>query len=261
VTHPAPPRPWLIAYRVLGLRLPPEYRAWAAADTQSKSFLNWRIARTALWLYAGLAVYYVVQSATFAPPGKAKLVQSLLVITAVALLSSKNTLVRKTLRWQRVDRHGRPVAPKRLAILDNREALVGGAAVAVLVASVMAVYANGLRPTGTAAIIKSIKCRTPGEDTLGKIRAGLKSADTTIVTPQSIEFQHTTIVASYYRVAGEPRDRAAIWVVDGDTVYELRTDEQAKDSPTTFDKPPNLDRVVPDAFARVVKCLTDKRRP
>lgn len=257
MTHPAPPRPWLIAYRVLGLRLPPEYRAWAAADTQSKAFLNWRIARTTLWAYAGLGLYYVIQSLMHDPPGQTALLQAFLVITALALLSSKNTLVRKTLRWQRVDRHGRPVAPKRLAILENREAVVAGAAVAVLLASAMSVYAYGLRPTG----VEAIKCRTPDEETVGRIRAGLKSQDTQLIEPQSIPFANTTIVASYYRLSGEERDRAAIWVVDGEQVYELRTDEQAKDSPTTFQRPPNLDRVVPDAFARVVKCLTDKRRP
>lgn len=258
MTHPAPPRPWLIAYRVLGLRLPPEYRAWAAADTQTKAFLNWRIGRTALWLYAGLGLYYVIQSLMHDPPGSSKLLQAFLVITAVSLLSSKNTLVRKTLRWQRVDRHGRPVAPKRLAILDNREAVVAGAAVVVLIASAMAVYAYGLRPSG----IQAIKCRTPSEETLGKVRAGFKTEATRITLARAIPFADSTIIAAYHSTNSTKED-IAFWVVKGEQVFELRDPERAEDSPTTFETPAqtSLDRVATEAYLRAYSCLTKERGP
>lgn len=255
MTHPAPPTPWLIAYRVLGLRLPPEYRAWAAADTQTKAFLNWRIGRTALWLYAGLGLYYVVQSQMHDPPGKNKLLQVFLVVTAVSLLSSKNTLVRKTLRWQRVDRHGRPVAPKRLAILENREAIVAGMAFVVLLASGMAVYAYGLRPSG----IQAVSCRTPGDEAMDKIRAGLKTQDTKITLARSIPFAGATVVAAYH-TTGTDKETVAFWMLRDDQVFELRDPKTADQSPTSFETlPERSDRVIGDAFLRAYTCLTKVR--
>ncbi|HWL37155.1 MAG TPA: hypothetical protein VNQ77_13290 [Frankiaceae bacterium] len=255
MTHPAPPRPWLIAYRVLGLRLPPEYRAWAAADTQTKAFLNWRIGRTALWLYAGLGLYYVIQSRMHEPPTSAKLLQAFFIISALALLSSKNTLVRKTLRWQRVDRHGRPVAPKRLAILENREAIVAGTAFVVLLASGMAVYAYGLRPTG----IQAIKCRTPNGETMDRIRAGLKTQETKITLARSIPYGDATAIVAYH-ATGTEKETIAFWIMQGDQLFEVNEAEAIKRSPTKFEPLPRRDdRIVAEAFLRAYTCLTKVR--
>lgn len=251
-----PPLPWLVAYRLLGLRLPPEYRGWVAADAAKKSFLNWRSARTVVWGAVFVGLGCVAITLVHEAPPRHWVLRALAAVTIAALLASRNNLVRRTLRWQRIDKHGRPVRPKRLAVLDNNHALVLGAAVLVAFTGGAAVFGHGLRPTG----VEAIPCRPPDAETLALLNAGLKSKDTKLIDPQSIPFgTDAQIVVAVVDKPGDDRNAAGFWIVDGGTVYEIRQPDGAAQSPTTFDPPPSPDRVAVEALQRAVTCLTRSR--
>ena len=253
MTAPArPPLPWLLAYRLLGLRLPAEYRAWVAEDVASMYFLAWRIGRTTLWLWTLVCLYWFAQTTVYQSPARRLFYQFLLATLALSLLSSGKTLVRRTLRWQRVDKYGRPVEPRGLARLSNPESLVFGAAVLVFLVSGMSLFAYALRPAGAAGA----PCRGPSQAVEARIRAGLKEPDAQLVGATAVTSRGvTTVLAVVHRPPGKtPQDRPHVWLVTESTVYELRTAEQAKESATTFEPPPNPERIGIDGLQRVVAC-------
>ena len=255
MTQPRPPLPWFLAYRFLGLRLPDEHREWVVEDVAGKHFVSWRIGRALVWSGAAIGAYYLVQSTVHLPPARNTMYRLFLGALAIGLLASRNSLVRRTLRWHRIDRHGRPVPPKRLAMLDNREAVVLGAATVVAVVAGMAAWSHGLRPSGGS-------CRKPDAATLQVIRAGLKDQATEIRTPQALPFGReglrSTMVAAYVKKAGADEPALALWIVTRDsTVYELRGGPQAAQSATTFEPPPPtvIDRNGIVAVQTLVTCL------
>lgn len=246
-----PPLPWLLAYRVLGLRLPQQYRAWVAEDVASKSFLTWRIGRTLLWALGALGLFYVTQVAIHEPPQRKTLIQGVLFAIAFALLSSGKTLVRRTLRWQRIDKHGRPVKPKKLAVLSNFEAGILGLVVVVALTAGLGVLAFALHPTSIAGT----KCQPTDPETLSLLRAGLKRKDTKIENPQSLKFGDSQILAAILRNPGEDRGLLAAWERKGATLYEYRRAEDADTSRTTFAPPPALDRSASEAIMKLAVCV------
>lgn len=252
VTPPAPPLPWLIAYRVLGLRLPAEHRDWVAKDVASSAFVSWRIGRTVLWLATLLGLYYVVQGVVHQPPHSRTMVRLVLLSAAVALLASRNTLARHALRWQRIDRHGRPIRPKRLAILGNEEALLLGAIVLVAYTGATAVFAHALRPTS---------CREPDAAVLQRIQGALKSQETQIRDPQALPFgqgaTRATLIGSSVRKAGSPQPTLTFWLVQGEQIYELGAQAQTV---TTFGPPTAVDRTAIQAVQTVATCVTEVSR-
>lgn len=247
-----PPLPWLLGYRVLGLRLPDQYRAWVARDVASPMFLTFRIARTYLWCLALIGLLYVGMSAVHEPPGRTRLIQLVLITLAVSLLSSGATLVRRTLRWQRVDRRGRPVKPKGLAVLGNAEAVALGLAVLVAFTSLMALWGFALRPTGYNAV----KCRPPDDQLLSRLRGGLKDTATQIERPQTIPMGQSQLLAAYLRKPGAAKPDLGFWLVEGETIYELRP--ASDPGKTTFQPPPAVDRLAPEAVMRIAGCLSGK---
>lgn len=251
-----PPLPWLLAYRVLGLRLPPRYRPWVAKDVTTKFFLTWRIGRNVVWGFALLALYYVAQSAIYEPPALGIgtwMFKAALAMIALCLLESGATLVRHTLRWQRIDRHGRPVRPKQgtLAVLDNKHAAILGAVVLVAFTGASAVFADSVVvPDGPLAA----KCHKPSTETVNRIRSGLKDPATKFSNLREVRFGKSRMVAASVEKPGTPQ-KASIWVVSETEIYEFALAEQ---SVTTFDQPTSgIDRVGSEALQRVVKCLTD----
>lgn len=262
-TAEKPPTKWLLAYRVLGLRLPAEYRAWVAKDVASKGFLTRRIGRSILWSAFFLALYYVMQTAWYeAPAIELKfgngMVRAALVALAACLLASGATLVRNTLRWQRIDRHGRPVKPKprTLAILDNGQAALLGVIAVVLFAGASVIYAQvRVVPDGPLGE----KCRKPSAETIDRIRGGLKQQSTEFTNPQEIRFSGDSKMVGL--TANEPSGprRGVIFVVTPDAIYELGLAAQAI---STFPSPSEgtIDRVGAEALRRVADCLSEAIR-
>ncbi len=256
VADPAkPPLPWLLAYRVLGLRLPAEYRLWVAQDVTSKLFLTWRIARTYLWFLVLLGVVYTAATLSDRRPGTTRVVQALLITLAVSLLSSGTTLVRRTLRWQRIDRRGRPVRPKGAAVLSNQEAVVAGALVLVLVAGGTAAVTWLLfRPTG----FNAVACRAPDDVLQARLRGGLKDTSQELVRPQQIPLGQSQLVGTYLTKPGDKNARLAFWLIEGETIYELRDPVKEETAVSTFGLPPAADRLAPEAVRRVFDCMNGK---
>ncbi|HVF05368.1 MAG TPA: hypothetical protein VNA20_11045 [Frankiaceae bacterium] len=253
----APPIGWLLAYRVLGLRLPAEHRAWVAQDVARRRFLTWREGRSFVWGLALVGLYYVAQTAIFEPPQRRTLLRFALLVLATALLPSGKTLVRRTLRWQRVDRRGQPVQPKGWAVLDNREAVVVGVAVLVLFTGATSLYAFARRPTGVAAA----KCGKPDEASISLIRSGLKDETTALQEPRQLTFgEKKLFTAMVDGPEGPPR--LWIWLIEGSEVYGLWTPAVAKDNPTSFATLPRerADPALGAAIQRLVECIGDGGR-
>ena len=100
MTPPTPPPTlWLIAYRALGLRLPEQHRSWVALDVRDPRFVAWRSSRTVLWGLALAGIHYQAQSSIHVPPSRRTVFQLVSAVLIVALLASRNSLVRRTLRW------------------------------------------------------------------------------------------------------------------------------------------------------------------
>ena len=248
VTQPAPPLKWLIAYRLLGLRLPEEHRPWVAEDVATKGFLTARITRLFLWLAALVGLYVVAYTAMFRAPDGRFVLRLLLGALALSLLASGKTLVRQTLRWQRIDKRGRPVAPKRLAVLDNRDALVLGLAVAVAFTNAAALFAYALNPY--------VDCKGLTRSQEALIKAGFKESGTKIKTARVVPFADNELVVAFVDPPGEGGDRLVTWVFDGQSVSEVRQ----KDAPslTTFPPLEGADRVANEALLQGFECLTGK---
>lgn len=247
-----PPPPWLIAYRVFGLRLPEQYRPWVARDVESKHFVTWRGLRTVLWGLVLVGIFYVVQSELHQPPDtRTTMFRLVAVVLIVALLASRQTLVRRTLAWQRVDKRGHAAQPKRLALLDNDGALVLGALVLVLFTGATSVFAHWSRPTGDPS---AADCDDLDRETHDRITAGLKDAGATLDRPKGIHFGNDLIVVSY---VDRPNGNKGfgIFLVDETAVYEFRPPDKPEVGVTTFDPPKAVDRVVTTALQRVARCL------
>ena len=251
----APPLPWLLAYRVLGLRLPEEYRPWVARDVAGKHFLTWRMGRTFVWGLALIGLYYVAQAAVYEAPDRRMLVRLALVALAAALLASGKTLVRRTLRWQRVDKRGNPSAPKGLAVLDNQQALVLAVAVLVLFTGASAMFGFIRRPTG----IGGARCRDADATSLRIIRGGLKDQSTELKSAKQLKFGDRRVVSAMAEGTEGPA-RIWIWVINGTQVYELRSALESENSPTTFPPIPTnrVDRALGPAVQTLVECLSDR---
>ena len=256
-TAQKPPLKWLLAYRVLGLRLPREYRAWVAKDVTSKGFLTRRIGRSIAWAAFFLVLYYVAQSAIYEAPSldltwRNGMFRAALVALAACLLASGATLVRNTLRWQRIDRHGRAVKPKpkTLAIFENEHAVVFGALAIVLFMGASAIFADAfVVPDGPAGE----KCRTPKEATMARIRAGLKDQSTEIGNAQEVRFGDSAVVSATASKTGAPR-RAVFWIVTPNEVFEIAVAETI----TSYPPPDAVDRISGEAIRRVVECVADR---
>lgn len=253
---PSPPLSWLLAYRLLGLRLPAEYRPWVARDVANRAFLTWRMGRTFVWGLALIGLFYVADAAIWEPPSRRLLLRIVLVALAAALLASGKTLVRRTLRWQRIDKRGQHVAPKGLAVLDNQQALVLGAAALVAFTGASALAGFALRPTGIAAA----KCGKPDAATLDRIRSGLKDSSTALQEPRQLKFDQRKLVTAMVNTP-EGQPRIWLWLVEGPEIFELRTPKE-KNSPTSFEPLPTsrVDRDLAPAVQRLFDCLGDRAR-
>lgn len=259
--HPSPPPlPWLLAYRVLGLRLPDEYHEWVVRDTKSRSFLTWRGGRTLLWLLvlgALLAVGVRVGLGTW--PHWKRGAQFLLLALAIALFSSRDQLVRRTLRWHRIDRKGRPVAtPKRLARLDNREAFLLGLVALVAWTGGATAFGHALRPTGIAAA----PCHDASREVLDVITSKRRD-DRQYTHTSMVRFEGGTIVLALVEPP-KPGEKGSLeaWLLGPDGVFRLIGPDQEKTTTTThprLDRKP--DRVVSFATQRAAECLVRKADP
>jgi hypothetical protein len=251
VTEPQPPAPWVYAYRLLGLRLPREHRPWVAYDVTSAMYLTWRVTRTFLWCSAAVGLYVVGQSAMYRAPAHRSIFRLLLLGLAYALLASRAALVRRTLRWQRIDKHGRPVRARRLALLGNTEAAVLVLAGAILLTGASAVFGYGLRPNTPAAA----PCNKPDLTLANRLRAGFKAAGANLVAPQVVKYSKGEVVAAYYTTPAKPNPQFVGFIVDKAAIYELRAPNAEKSAVTTFPPPPSADRVSVEALQRAVTCL------
>ena len=244
---PKPPLPWLVGYRLLGLRLPERYRRWVARDVVSRSFLTWRIGRTVVWLLALLGLFALTTDVMYRPLARRTLFQATLAVLAVSLLASGQTLVRRTLQWQRIDRHGRPVAPRRLSALDNAHAVILAIATLVAFAGVSSVVAYSRRPPG---------CDPADAAVIDRIRGAVKKPGTTVEDARQVGYGGQEVVAAYVTPPGEQR-RLWFWIVDGTEVFEIRTAEQSEFSPTTLPPIPRerIDRGLAGPLERIADCL------
>jgi hypothetical protein len=257
VTSPAPPLKWLIAYRLFGVRLPEEYRAWAAEDATTKFFPVWRTARTFLWGMALLGLYALAQAKTYQAPARSTLIRGALGILAFAILGTGPMQVRRALRWQRVDKHGNPVHPRGLARHGNVEAAVVLALVAMLWTGGAAVFGYGLRPAKGA--FEDVPCQTPDDETMSLITGGLTHKKATFMAARSITF-HTGVMVG--GLLTEPNDKPGplkksfsyeTWIVEAGQVYVYS--DRATKSWSSFPPAPAADRVAQEAAKRVATCV------
>jgi hypothetical protein len=248
-----PPRNLLLAYRLLGIRLPDEYRPWVAADVRTRSFLWWRIARTALWLFVAFAVLFTALrlGAAHSPLRRTHLIFIGAGILVYALLGSRKVLMRKMLQWHRIDADGMPVEPEKTGRLTQWEAAGLVVVMLVAVAGVSYVYGYGLRPTG----VRAAKCRTAPPELVQQLEFGLRGNDPHIVTTSQITNGETTAVVGVVKITGLDQEKLGIWIVRNGAIYSVQgTTNLAK---TTFPAPPQnaVDRATGDAFVRASDCL------
>ncbi|MDQ1710774.1 MAG: hypothetical protein QOE45_224 [Frankiaceae bacterium] len=253
MTQP-PPRHWLLGYRLLRLRLPEQYRAWVAEDVEGRAFMPWQVARTLLWLVAAIVLYAVGQRATYRWPGGRTLVYLLIVAVAYAAFGSRATLVRKTLKWQRVDRRGNPRAPKRLALLGNVEAVLLAVAVLVAFTGAAALLGAALRPAAVA------ECLPPDPDTLQRITAGISQPGTSVVVARSLPDSTGELVGVILRKntkapgAKTAESRLELIEVEGPQIYAFKF--KGITSWMSFPEPPKTtDQAITGALRQVVLCL------
>lgn len=252
---PAPPKPplsWLVGYRLLGLRLPERYRRWVARDVAGKSFVNWRITRIAMWLLTCLGLFALAMDLIYRPLTRRHLFQASAVLLILSLLVSGQTLVRRTLQWQRIDRYGRPVPPRRLAVLGNAEAVLLAVTTLVAFTGASALVAFARRPPG---------CDRADRAVVERLRGAVKEPGTQVDDARQVGFRGQDVVAAYVTPPGETR-RLWFWFVDGDDIFEIRTEEQAEFSPTTFPPIPRdrIDRALGAPLERIADCLAVESR-
>lgn len=257
MTQPSPPLKWLLAYRLLGLRLPDEYRPWVLEDTRSRAFVTWRGGRTFVWLAALVGLYAVGQYYGLGKwPHPITLGRLLVVALAIALFSSREQLVRRTLRWYRMDKHGAP-SPRvrRFARLENNEAALLGLVVLVAWTAAATLFGYGLRPTGIAAV----PCREAEPAVFDRIRAGA-TGDPEYLTTRMVRFEGGDIVLA---VVAPPKGQAdakpsiEAWIVRGEIIERISGPEQT--TTTSFPRfDDRIDRISGQALERAATCLSQK---
>ena len=148
------------------------------------------------------------------------------------------------------------MAPKGLAILDNREALVAGVAVLVVFTAASTLFGFARRPNGFAGA----RCRRADSTSLERIRAGLKNSDTDLEDAHQLKFGDRRLVSANVDAAKGP-ERIWIWLIEPGGVYELRTPMDEENSPTLFEPlpPTRIDRALGPAVQNLVECLGSAR--
>jgi hypothetical protein len=263
VAPPAkPPATSLLAYRLLGLRLPEEHRAWVVADVASPSFLWWRALRTFLWAQVLIVLYAVGQHAGLGRwPGKVTYFRGEMLAAAAMLFSSRDALVRRALRWHRIDKHGRPVAsPKPFARLENLQAAVLGVLVLIAWTGASTAFGVGLRPTG----IKAAPCREADPVVFDRIRANA-APGTTFLTTRMVKFGESFLIVATLPPKDDvkpqpgkpvPKFDAEAWVVTGDKIERIAGKEMK--TSTSFPPITAIDRLGGNAIERAFQCLGKK---
>lgn len=257
--HPSPPPRWLLAYRVLGLRLPDEYRVWVARDTKSRSFLTWRGGRTFLWLLVLVLLVFVgLRAGRGSWPTWWTVARLALAAGAIALFSSREQLVRRTLRWHRIDRRGRPVETRRLiSRLSNAEAAILAVAVLVAWTGGATAVGYGMRPTGVVAA----PCHPASQEVLDVITSRRRD-DRAYQHTSMVRFPDGTIVLAFVEPtkAGEKPTLEA-WLVAPDGVFRLINPQDEATTTTTHPRlDRQVDRVVSFAVNRAAECLLKMSR-
>lgn len=249
---PRPPLPWLIAYRLVGVRLPDEYRPWVARDIASKNFVNWRIGRTLLALLVLYGLFHLAQVRIFTPLSGRTMWQLLFAVVAVSLLGSRKSYMRRARIWQRIDARGNPVPPRGMGLLDNAGAAVLAVGVLVVFTAAASLVAFSRRPAG---------CDEPDRGTLDRVSAGLKDPGARVDVAYTVPFKDAEMLAAGVEVPGQDQPRYVYLVVQGENVYDLAAQGGGATALTTFGKPPQLDRVATDALLRVARCLQTDLNP
>lgn len=250
-----PPTPWYLGYRFLGLRLPAEYRQWVAEDVAGKTYLNWRLVRSFLWGAVLVGCFYLAIWAEYEKLGWRRAVQMLAAAMAYTLLLTRKAVVRRTLRWQRVDKRGRPVAPKGFGLLTQAEGVAAVTALAVLATGAAAVFGYNLNPDGP----RGAKCKPPSKEIQARLVAGFKKPGVTLVVPRTVKYSTGQVIATLYREPGEAKatNFIALLVGNDGTIYEVnRQMPNAPDTVTTFGRAPSADRVSSEALIRAVECMS-----
>lgn len=248
-----PPTLWLLAYRLLGVRLPYQYRPWVAEDVTSRWFVTFRALRTFLWGLAAIGLFYLGQTLTFQPPGRATLVRFGLVALAVSLLGSGKTLVRRTLRWQRVDKQGNPVRPRRLAVLGNAEATVLGVSLAVVLTGGSAVWADLVVRNDD---LSNAPCHKVSSSATDHLKSSFKDADVHLNSLRSVSFgDGRKVIAGWWTSAVHKQTQFVAFVQTKDGFYEWRAAQGGVPSVTNLPSTPSPDFVSPEALRRVLGCI------
>lgn len=279
VDHPSPPLKWLIAYRLFGVRLPPEYATWVVHDASSPMFLWWRSARTFVWLQAFIAMFAVGRLIAYDEwLTRTWLIRLELVSLAVVLFSSRDSLIRRTLRWQRIDKRGNPVEKvKPVARLENRDAALLGVLVLALVVAGGYVYGYGERPTGVAAL----PCREADPNVLDDIAAKKRHPTVKYVTTRMVMANGTAVVLAVTDLGSAPRPTPTAspsgsptptptvsqspkpiiegWIIDpAGTITRLGNQPEASTTWPATEKP---DRGLGPLIERAARCLSQKPVP
>ncbi len=259
VTTPPPPLKWLIAYRLFGVRLPEEHRPWVAEDVKSKSFPVWRFARTFFWLASLIVLYAFAQGVMHDAPGFNTLKFLTVGALVVAILDTGPMQVRRTLRWQRVDKQGRPVRPKGIGRYEHLETFVARGLVLVVWTAGAALIGYGLRPApGT---FDQVPCQTPDTEVMSLINGGLTHKKATFMAARSISYQTGTMVGG---LLTEPNPKPGglkqnfsyeTWIVEAGQVYVYS--DRATKSWSSFPAAQAADRVAQEAAKRVAQCVGD----
>lgn len=253
VTHPAPPLKWLLAYRLLGVRLPERYRGWVADDVAASRFLTLRIARTALWAAVLFVLYAIGHHAGLGRwPARITFIRAGLIATAYALFSSREVLVRRALQFQRIDKTGAPVArPKRFGLLHSAEAVLLAAVVAIAWTGMANVFGYGLRPSGIAAV----PCREASPEVRDRIKAAFVKKDIEFLVTRSVPYTDAEMVVAILKAPGREKDQAFEgWIITPAGINRL----SGGDPVTTFPVAERADRLAAQALERAVKCLEEK---
>jgi hypothetical protein len=244
---------------MFAIRLPEEHRPWAAQDVVTLRFLTWRIVRSIVvcLLLLGLAV--VGFHSTNRWPSRTHVLIGVLVCVVFGLLSSRKTLIRKTLRWQHVDKHGNPSHPAGAFVrLGNAEAALLAVVGLVLWAAASAVLGYGTRPT----TLPAAKCDPVDAATTGRIEGAFKAKGTTISLSRLVTYEGGAVVATIVKPPDKEAKFAAFVSEDG-TLYELELrnrDRVAEPVVTSLPKRAldvgrPQDRLVSQAVIRSATCL------
>lgn len=243
-----PPTSLLLAYRLLGIRLPREYDAWVAHDVTTRTYVWFRTLRTVLWGVVAIGLYAIAYRSAFQWPKRARLIQLGFVVVAYSLLWSGKSLVQRQLRWQRINRHGRPVKPRSTAILENAEAAIAVALAAIVLTGGSAAYAYHTRPAIAS-------CAKPHADLLERIHAGLTKDGAEFVVAREASFSGGKVIAATMRATStDPKrkeDRSfEVWLVLDSGIYSYTETHWS-----SFGKPPVLDRIAGEAVRVAVDCV------